>query len=270
MVHPAVLDAAAQGRSSVDWTAEPDGFCAAVVEAGDILRKNPDRKLADATIVPPANERHPLNRSLAARTLIGMVNASVERLPATGRDNTFECLGTRAIEACLTADRDFGRVIRQMRAPGKLLTGEDQVVGYQLITGERNGPLAVRKGVGEPSTLSFVDMTINGIPYPAGSILRAEILDDRTTETSSGYSTSVPRGVHARVDVGRVSHIAFRRLSAFAGDPSRRRRDFSMFWGKRDYKYLTRELLWLAMPEIIGIAESALQSTIEIQSRVWA
>jgi hypothetical protein len=263
-INSGVLEAGHTGISSAPCIVEPNGLYAAMIEAGHILRKAPDTELVDTAITPPSNKLSYLNRSVAARGLIAILNASLERQPGKSWDTTFQCYGTRAIDACQDAERYFGRVIAQMQTPDKPIMGQRRLIGYQLITDNDNQPIAVRKGMGEPSTLSFTEITINGIPYPAGSIFRADIVDDlERIQKWYKYRTRVYIDTQRRVGVEEVSHIAFRRLSAFAINPLKRRREFPTYGTLASYNAEIRPIRDVTIDQIRAIACAAVESSME-------
>lgn len=221
-LHESVLTAGLEGLSSLVHTYEPDGMYAAVAEAGQLFRRKPENKSYNTRLASAAISREVLYgfpHSLASRTLVGMVNASIAPVRARSWDTGFSCRNVQVADVCRAAETYFGAAIVQILQPRERIEGYNHIVGHQIIVGEGDKIIAMRKGAYAPTALTFEQITINGIPYPAGSIVKLHLLD----QFRNGKYHRRPPAARQVVGVERVSHIGFRRLSAFALPPSQRR-----------------------------------------------
>ena len=216
-VHPDVIKAGTLGFVKETHTFNPNPFYAAIAACAEVHLDTATRQLTDKPIQLEHGGQSDLGAFLAPRTLTSILNNSLEPTGGLPWDQTFTCDKGTAIEACEYAEGSFATVFAQMEAPKKKLTGEPGIAGYQIITGENNRPIAVRKGKGVPSTLSLVDVCVNGIAYPAGSLFRMQLREDWDGHT---YYTHVREGRQQRIGAERVTHMTFRRLTALAEEPA--------------------------------------------------
>lgn len=217
---PPILRAGQTGTSGFSQSVELNGFYAAIVKAGALLREQPGIPLANKVI--KRNALRGFNHNAASRTLTAIINASVDPVPAMSWDTAFTCSSSVQAGACNRAEEYFGATILQMLRPDARLKGHDFIVGHQIIMGDSNQVIALRKGKGVPTCLTFVPVTINNIPYPPGSIMRTKLITEYNGRSyrRSAYSQNRIVPVHE------VSHLNFVRLSVFVEPPSRRGEDF--------------------------------------------
>jgi hypothetical protein len=169
-----------------------------IVKSADMLRKYPTIPLATGVV-----EVDPV-ASLPVRTFLDIANASVQPPVIPGNVLAFECMHAKSIYACSGAERFMLDTL-------KIMQDREFSSGSQnpdVIVDDANKPVFIRKAIGELSALSLAPVSINGIPYPAGSIMR---LETKGRQDNVGKIGSV--GVRS---VDQVTSISFRRLSAFA------------------------------------------------------
>jgi len=264
-LHHVIIRAGRSASSGSMFTLEPNGMYSAVNAAGNLLRKDPEQHLASAELdIPEPLAQKPKN--FAANVLSAMIAASINPVPATDHSRTFICRKTRNIDCCSNAEGGFSETFTQMYTPQVPLEDHYKPIGYQIITGSHDEPIAVRKARGEPSALTLVKTTINGIPYPAGSIMRMDLLDDRSRDDPSIFDTDLPFDDQRRVGAERVSHAAFIRLSAFSERPKRRKQLFDLEDLSDYYKAGKQVLAQATMRDLTHLAATALQYTEPLDS----
>lgn len=154
------------------------GINRTVANAGRILRDNPQEKLADCQIILPSEHDIPQHK-VALETLRGMINSSIERPPVEELPRyQFESRKIPAVNMCPEAEIHFDRSIPR---GWSLMPRIDKEVEYQAIVDESDDRLdiiAVRKFEGQPSVLALEDVVVDGIVYPAGSLMRLQLKSD--------------------------------------------------------------------------------------------
>ncbi|HKU18836.1 MAG TPA: hypothetical protein VJP80_06210 [Candidatus Saccharimonadales bacterium] len=256
-----IINAGRRGSSTMHWTLEPDGLYAAVVQAGIMLRKSPGCELTNIPISLPEASDYATGPSVAETTLIDMINASIVPVPAESYDRYFITGTSPAISACSGAEWDFVRTFAQMEYPDETIKSRGDPTGYQIITGDNDEPIAVRKVTGQQSTLTLTDISINNIPYPPGSLLRAELSLDY--DPQADYEWKPSAAGRARVSSDYVERAAFMRLSAFAIEPGERMVDFEPdleFGIFSDSRPIENMLRFAPMEKLVDLAATALQS----------
>jgi hypothetical protein len=191
----------------------PEDILLAVAQSGKLLRKCPSLNLANGMIVIPDTS----SLSVPAKTFIEIVNASLvplQKISSARSIPFFEAENCCSLDTCKYAETSFGNIISSVLAQ-KARSG----TGYQTFRTQRGRPLFVRKGSGEPSALTLVDIVINGIPYPAGSLVRIDHFMDKKKRI---LDRAPLNGIEDLTVTG-IDRIAFLRLSAFALDSLRRR-----------------------------------------------
>lgn len=198
----------------------PNQMYAAVARAGAILREHPQAELANQPITRSMQRGFP--HDLASRALTTIINASLDPVPAASWDTSFTSFGVAPVDNCSLAERFFAATVWQLQQPGIPLIDERPPIGSQLLTGDNDTIIAIRKGLGSRSCLTLVPVTINSVPYPAGSIMRVNLLSEYNGKRYISH-----RGTRVTdIPVERISHINFLRLSAFALPPSLRPTEF--------------------------------------------
>ena len=223
-LHVWLITAAQAGASSLLSTYEPTPIYAAIAQAGDLLRKQPGTKLANGFV--PEGEA---TDGTARRVLAAIINASLDPGSFVSPDRTFIGKEVRKVAVCDLAERYFADTIAHMEhvldpAHHEAPPDDYDEMGYQVIVGADGQAIAIRKSGAHNSTLSLVDLTINGIPYPAGSLLRMEVTSDPVEDNIT--TLDVPDGEFTIIDSSQVTNVAFMRLSAWALVPAERAVDF--------------------------------------------
>jgi hypothetical protein len=182
----------------------------ALDEMGHVLQKKESKPLsADKTIRPT----RAMIGDTCAKSLCRIVNTSVNPIAET-KTPVFESGEPGYVHACRDAE---GRFIRTIASIGRFLNGKQIENGAQIII---NGtePLIIRKDFGEESGLTLSPTIIDGIEYPAGSIVALSV---NYEELDYGDSRP-PRDKIDLVDHKRVGGISFVRFSRLGLRPEER------------------------------------------------
>lgn len=190
-----------------------------VAWAGRILRETPDEKLADRPIKLQSEHNIPLCKT-SMETLETMINSSIERPPVEELpEHQFKSDGIEAISMCPKAEGLFDKAV--LRNSKLRMPGFSDRLRYQAIADETDDGwevLGVRKWEGVPSVLTFKDVAVDGIEYPAGSIMRFELETDGTPERGK-YTECVNPNPPRVVSSDQVVRAGFLRLAnGFAGE----------------------------------------------------
>jgi hypothetical protein len=200
-------------RDSVVY--EPAPIYAAVGQAGKILRRNPQAALANKPLQIPPDDLQP--QDVALRTLVTLVNGSLDRMARNVPSHRLaSCRQIPATHACSEAETFFASVIWQMANPTSVLSEDEQMepFGYQIITDDYGQALGIRKGVSWPTLLTLEEIAINGVPYPPGSIMRADMPYERYARARL-YRPMRDFEEQERIDFHDIARLGFMRLSAF-------------------------------------------------------
>jgi hypothetical protein len=168
----------------------------------------------------------------AAVALRRIINGTIQPAYVDAQELNFNCKEPKTISACSYAETAFSETIHEIEFD---LMSEHREVGQEdrgcdvfVHNGE---PIFLRKSQGEPSSLSLADITVNGVPYPRGSIFRVETKDE--IRRDSGPQSSI-NGVR-EISIDDISSIGFRRLSIWALSPVERSdRVQYIYGGRRD------------------------------------
>jgi len=171
----------------------------AVYLAGERLRHFPNEPVLNEPISP--QRRQP--DDVIDQTLVSMVNASIERPIIDPSVPAFECLDPLAEDVCNVSETHFLRAIGSLH--GQCEKKAD------IITDGNDRPIILRKRMGARTCLTLCDVTINGIPYPAGSITSLEFNDDVNGEVED----SVEKRQLRVLGLESVASLGFQRLSRF-------------------------------------------------------
>lgn len=191
---------------------------------GDRLRQHP-YQVADR---PLAGEEG-WEDDLYAATLRRVITGRHEPLEAGVVD--FSLGWGRTIGACRQVDKRFSRVFGNILGQaGQAASARFRRAGCEVIEHEGRA-LLVRKGIGEPSAISLETLAINGIPYPAGSIMRVD--------TGDALEPQVDHNKFEVLPSDQIRSMAFRHLSAFAFEPGIRTEQGppvprTWLWGKQE------------------------------------
>jgi hypothetical protein len=230
MLHDRILKAASRipdNHASI----LPTPVYAAVARAGSMLREDPDVTLADQPIT--RTMQRGFKHDVASRALTDIINASIEPVPAKSWDTSFTCSGLPLLHRCSYAEKSFAAVFQQMLDPQAAILDAYVPLGSQLLVGENNRIIAIRKALGARTCLTLEEVTINSIPYPPGSLMRVNL---RREHDGKRYRTFNSERITA-APIESVSHLNFLRLSAFAVRPSERSTDFERMFFKKPAEY---------------------------------
>lgn len=261
-IAPAVLLAGHTGapEGSEAWeSAIPYPTYAAVEEAGLLLRRDPDIRLARQPIPPETIQRIPA-RDIAARSLLQIVNDSIDRRHS--KEAFISPRGGR-YGICDLNERFFACTINFAATEESFLDNGVPSVskhdGYQIITGREDHPILLRKRRGPQCALSLEPITINGVLYPVGSIMRYDLTRDWDPHQDRYVATPLHDAQQEVVSASEIGRIGFLRLSAFTLDVSERHIfplqpvDFSPLHPNE------RDMFRLSFSEIYGIVQDAVQ-----------
>lgn len=227
-------------RSGVYYDWPPNAISGTLQSAAVNLRTSPNRPLASSA-EPIALDKLPAGRMVQA--LGAMVNASMLPPPERSYPNDISFSGAdKTIDNCTQAEIGFLKAYRTIRGRSKLL--DMQVYSprvdnrVRLIVDSENKPVLVQKSAGDVwSALTVREIYINGIPHPAGSIVRVSYLDPQNKNRPPNGLTILPASA--------IGSVAFQRLSTFAIDPGERpkkRWDYGWtFLDRRGLRELTIE-----------------------------
>jgi hypothetical protein len=205
----------------------PTPVYAAVARAGSMLREDPDITLADRPIT--RSMQRGFEHDVASRALTNIINASIEPVPAKSWDTSFTCSGLPLVHRCSYAEKSFAAVFQQMLDPEAQEIDGYKPFGSQLLVGENDRIIAIRKVLGARTCLTLQGVTINSIPYPPGSLMRVNL---RREHDGTRYRTFNNRRI-TTAPIESVSHLNFLRLSAFAVRPSERSAEFPRMFYKK-------------------------------------
>lgn len=196
----------------------PDDWFEAVARAGRLLRADPALELTDTTVGTEIFNCAANDLTVEQVVLHGILNASKYRMGNASPGRSFRCANRKSLPGCSDAEGYFGQVVTAMADTSRLSDREGNVAqhGWSLVLDGRE-PIAIKKvaeAYGKPSALSLVELTVDGVPYPAGSLLRVDTREDLRHE-----QLFIPGDT--------VVSAGFLRLSAFALPPDERPEVFS-------------------------------------------
>lgn len=176
-------------------------FGQAINTAGMHLRYNPNQPLTEAPVYLIGDQKN----NFMAQVLQSMINASITR-PSEDTNPAFVCIDPTGLDACFSAEPYFLRSINHL---ADMDNNEGPIA--DIITDD-GSPVLLRKLIGNETALTLRDVTINGIPYPAGSITHSytpKSVEDRA-ERKRGERP------YKEYDISEVNSLGFIRLSRFA------------------------------------------------------
>lgn len=192
--------------------------------AGAQLRKYPDDPLIEPSL-PIDTTRLP--KDYLSQALGRMINASV-LVPAFKRPTTdtpsFVSEGTRW-DTCAEAEPGFlwsSMAIRNFNifGPGKA-TKQDMPGNVKIFTDGTGTPLFMQKAYGNPSSLLLSEVAIDGVPYPAGSIVALSFSSNPKASVALGSLWFMPSNKISGVDFLRLSSLTVPSNQRPEYDPSR-------------------------------------------------
>jgi len=177
----------------------PGQMHSTVYLVGERLRHFPDEPILEG----PIRTQRRQSGNVIGQTLVSMVNASIEKPIADPSVPAFECLDPLAEEVCNVSETHFLRAISSLHGQGEKKA--------DIITDGNNWPILLRKRMGARTCLTLCEVTINGIPYPAGSITSIEFVDSVDGEVEDGVEKRKLRVLGSES----VASLGFQRLSRF-------------------------------------------------------
>ena len=235
---------------------EPDGERAALLPtpilgaisgAGDILMGKPGESLADRQMRIPLS----FHRDITAVALARVINASVESPIVQPKSAVrFESTNNSTC-SCAKAEHLF---LETFRALSDITSLGEVALGCQLIV-KNDQPIFVRKREGEKTSLTLREIIIDGIPYPAGSIVDTKFRDGDLLIPSSG-AEAIPAEL--------IEAVSFLRLSAFALNPLMRQFAFRKMDRSLERPF-TRDpdYMRITLKDLGNVAASALASKLD-------
>ena len=206
---PLFIEAATKEDLPVELCWTPNNWYAAIAAAGQILRKDPTQHLANS---PVRKQFHLGHKNVLQTYLTDIVNASITPVHSNDPYTSFNCSGAKKLDTCRGAEISYCSTFKALEVFGS----HEYQIGYTIFRNAQWGAVALRKHFGEPSTLSLVDIVINGIPYPAGSFFRADLAHEDTFDGDKAIKV---------LPANRIDRIGFLRLSPFAVPPRQRKAD---------------------------------------------
>jgi len=160
VVEPYIVDALLGMRTDISITTlSGSNTYNAYSHACTILREKPDRELSDEYI--PQMD----GLSTMGGYLLNIVNDSLFR-DAEEKIELHHNGPKEEVGNCLSAEGNFKVAIER----SDLADEEYDNQKNQVFVDDQGELVLFRKGYGEPSALSFVDLSLNGIAYPAGTL----------------------------------------------------------------------------------------------------
>jgi len=155
----------------------------------------------------------------AAAALQAIVNASI--VPVEDGPLSFRSHDAQGdIYSCDSADANFTKIMCNLLATdqegSRGSADRFEGFGFEVFTLD-HVPVFLRKSIGEKSALSLARTAINGIPYPAGSIMRI----DTDADIARG-KFDVNRDAAIEIDIADIEQIRFIRLGTYAFRPYER------------------------------------------------
>lgn len=180
-----------------------------IAVAGQILRKDPERKLADQPIDLPTEHEIPRCET-QLKTLGNIINSSIERPPIEELpEHQYQSQGIGGMDMCQKAEPLFDKSIPKFMRFSNKVSYQAIVDGY---SDEGWDVVAVRKREGLPSVLTFEEIAIDGIVYPPGSIMRFHLRSDGV-EPESGLFENNNSKPSRIVESDEVIRAGFLRLA---------------------------------------------------------
>lgn len=191
-----------------------DKALSVIAHAGTILRYDHDRQLTGSPVFLEAERK----KDFRSRVLANIINAGFEKVNDELRYPSFTCTDPEGLPTCSYADRLF------------IDSLDSKAVD---IVSQNDKPILLLKQLGVHTCLTLCDITIDGIPYPAGSIARPILTDEAVEREEAAKNTTS----HGQYDVSELTSLGFLRLSIFSLPPSER-----SFWEKRYPKKIADRL----------------------------
>lgn len=134
--------------------------------------------------------------------------------------------------SCITSEHLFGKAIAALEVHTTRSATYNNEYGVRIIAKDTE-PLFVHKMEGSKTALSLKQLTVDGILYPAGSIMGIHVRDDLQPKTGR-YTPQVEPNALQVIDAQEVVGADFLRPSLFMAPPTERKQyldteDFFMY-----------------------------------------
>jgi hypothetical protein len=143
------------------------------------------------------------------QALGAMVCASIRQ--SVGADDPRFIGSNRTISACEEAELYYMRTLRSLALFCQSGAIHDR---FRIVADRQGRSLLLQKAAGERSALTLRRITIDGIPYPPGSIVRLGITGE--------YDNSLAKSRVSFTYHDHVEYVAFQRVSEFTLPPEKR------------------------------------------------
>lgn len=209
-------------------------YMAPIIEAGLLLREDPDAELVTKPI------KRVFQSDTLAAALCAVLNSTVQREQAE-----FEG-GQHPLDVCHEAETYFMSLFCEL---------ESEEPPRCEIFANNQEPLFVRKrNGGAPSAMSLASISVERVVYPAFSLFRLEAKGDKwfqEVKTHRLQRSSID-GVHVR-GVGDIETVTFLRPSVFSVSPTERSAHFGTDIGSDAEEFDMR----IPYRTMVGIIEAA-------------
>lgn len=256
-VHPEIVHALAFGYTQPNTrpsTYEPTNVFAAIGAAARLRRKQ--RAMGEQQILTQTRvDFSP--QTIFESLLQDMLNQSLD--PASQSDfNTRAC--KEYDTSCITSEHLFGKAIAALEVHMPESATYNNEYGVRVIAKD-NKPLFIHKMEGSKTALSLQQLTVDGILYPAGSIIGIHVRGDLQTKTGR-YTPQVEPNALQVIDAQEVVGADFLRPSLFMMPPAAREpyldtEDFFMYAATHPvgmYRVQNYD-----MGEIVSVARQAIE-----------
>lgn len=195
--------------SAGDYCWEPTPWAGAVAVAGQLLRRNQNVHL---TSEPIPDEL--VGDTVPEKTFVSIVNASHKRQALSPDILALKNHSLGAIDTCQLAESYFADLLLVLKNPDfRFRSSYDpsRDMGWRVVTHDNTSAILIKTD-GIESALSLIPLSIDGVVYPAGSLLRVcipELFGHDDEERISLEAISITKA-------------AFLRLSTFACEPAER------------------------------------------------
>jgi hypothetical protein len=162
--------------------------------------------------------------SYSQLALVGLINNSINRTDSAEvpSDHWFIDSPSTISNHCARAELTFGQTFELM---SQVVKGVDQdpelleIAGWRIYYDMEREPIVVKKCHDIQSSLSLVPLTIDGITYPAGSIL---YINQSRISKADIFGNHLFVGSRQTASVASLHNMHCRRISGFAVPPDQR------------------------------------------------
>jgi len=194
-------------RDLLDYSAfAPSLTLDAIVAAGTHLRHSPDQPLLETPVYLTSEQQG----HFASQVLASIINASITRPTNNTEDPAFACLDPTTLGGCAAAEPYFVDAVGKL---SPIATGDHPPIA-DIVTKNGNPVLLSKKArdLGAETCLTLCKITVDGVPYPSGSIA-IPVMKTEAREEAWPANGERPYTLH---DIRDVRSLGFMRLSMFA------------------------------------------------------